>query len=166
MVIVGFAPNEYLKTKLLILYAKAGDLGTAHLLFDNLLTKSLISWNAMIAGYVQKGVEKVGLSLYYKMRQCTIIPDQYTFASVFRACATLAILEQGKQVHSVSIKSHIIMNVVVNSALIDMYFKCSCPSDNHLSILEKSSCKSTFPVKQAGCKSTFAVKQHAFYRKK
>ncbi|KAM7506351.1 hypothetical protein LguiB_005255 [Lonicera macranthoides] len=132
MVIVGFAPNEYLKTKLLILYAKAGDLGTAHLLFDNLLTKSLISWNAMIAGYVQKGVEKVGLSLYYKMRQCAIIPDQYTFASVFRACATLAILEQGKQVHSVLIKSHIIVNVVVNSALIDMYFKCSCLSDGHL----------------------------------
>ncbi|KAF5933979.1 hypothetical protein HYC85_030150 [Camellia sinensis] len=29
MVVVGFVPNEYLVTKLLILYAKAGDLVTA-----------------------------------------------------------------------------------------------------------------------------------------
>ncbi|KAK3001764.1 hypothetical protein RJ639_021529 [Escallonia herrerae] len=105
MTIFGFVPNEYLKTKLLILYAKAGDLETAHVLFEKLLTKSLVSWNAMLAGYVQKGLEDVGLSLYYRMKRCGIIPDQYTFASVFRACATLAILEQGKQAHGILIKS-------------------------------------------------------------
>ncbi|KAK3036914.1 hypothetical protein RJ639_030879 [Escallonia herrerae] len=105
MTIVGFVPNEYLKTKLLILYAKAGDLDTAHVLFEKLYTKNLVSWNAMLAGYVQKGLEDVGLSLYYRMKQFGIIPDQYTFASVFRACATLAILEQGKQAHGILIKS-------------------------------------------------------------
>ncbi|KAK2967511.1 hypothetical protein RJ640_010152 [Escallonia rubra] len=132
MTIFGFVPNEYLKTKLLILYAKAGDLETAHVLFEKLLTKSLVSWNAMLAGYVQKGLEDVGLSLYYRMKRCGIIPDQYTFASVFRACATLAILEQGKQAHGILIKSQMCGNVVVNSSLVDMYFKCSCPGDGHL----------------------------------
>ncbi|KAK7831951.1 pentatricopeptide repeat-containing protein [Quercus suber] len=131
MVVVGYDPNEYLKTKLLILYVKSGDLGTAHVLFDNLREKSLVSWNAMIAGYVQKGLEEVGLNLYYKMRQTGFIPDQYTFASVFRACATLATLEHGKQAHGVMIKCQIRENVVVNSALMDMYFKCSSLSDGH-----------------------------------
>ncbi|KAK7855447.1 pentatricopeptide repeat-containing protein [Quercus suber] len=114
-----------------ILYVKSGDLGTAHVLFDNLQEKSLVSWNAMIAGYVQKGLEEVGLNLYYKMRQTGFIPDQYTFASVFRACATLATLEHGKQAHGVMIKSQIRENVVVNSGLTDMYFKCSSLSDGH-----------------------------------
>ncbi|XP_030973028.1 pentatricopeptide repeat-containing protein At4g16470-like isoform X2 [Quercus lobata] len=82
MVVVGYDPNEYSKTKLLILYVKSGDLGTAHILFDNLREKSLVSWNAIIAGYVQKGLEEVGLNLYYKMRQSGFIPDQYTSASV------------------------------------------------------------------------------------
>ncbi|KAL4596697.1 hypothetical protein ACB092_12G181500 [Castanea dentata] len=131
MVVVGYDPNEYLKTKLLILYVKSGDLGTAHILFDNLREKSLVSWNAMIAGYVQKGLEEVALNLYYKMRQTGFIPDQYTFASVFRACATLATLEHGKQAHGVMIKCQIRENVVVNSALMDMYFKCSSLSDGH-----------------------------------
>lgn len=131
MVVVGFVPGEYLKTKLLILYSKSGDLGTAHILLEKLQEKSLVSWNAIIAGYVQKGLEEVGLSLYYQMRQSGLVPDQYTFASVFKACATLATLEQGKQTHGVLIKCHIKENVVVNSALMDMYFKCSSLPDGH-----------------------------------
>lgn len=131
MVVVGFALNEYLKTKLLILYAKAGQLGTSCILFDRLQEKSLVSWNAMIAGYVQKGLNDAGLNLYSKMRSTGVIPDQFTFASVFRACATLALLEQGKQAHGVMLKCIISQNVVVNSAVMDMYFKCSSPSDGH-----------------------------------
>ena len=91
----------------------------------------------MIAGYVQKGLEEVGLNLYYKMRQTGFIPDQYTFASVFRACATLATLEHGKQAHGVMIKCQIRENVVVNCALMDMYFKCSSFSDGHR-VIDKS----------------------------
>lgn len=138
MVIVGYVPNEYIKTKLLILYAKSGDLVTAHVLFDKLQEKGLISWNAMIAGYVQKGLEAVALSYYYKMRERGLRPDQYTFASVFRACATLATLEHGKRAHGVMIKSDVRENVVLNSALLDMYFKCSSVSDG-CQVFDKSS---------------------------
>lgn len=138
MVVVGHVPNEYLNTKLLILYAKSGDLETAYILHDKLLEKSLVSWNAMIAGYVQKGLGEVGLEFYFKMRQSGLIPDQYSFASVFRACATLASLEHGKRAHGVMIKCQIGDNVVVASALVDMYFKCSSLSDGH-KVFNKSS---------------------------
>nr|XP_023883275.1 pentatricopeptide repeat-containing protein At4g16470 [Quercus suber] len=131
MVVVGYDPNEYSTTKLLILYVKSGDLGTAHILFDNLWEKSLVSWNAMIAGYVQKGLEEVGLNLYYKMRQSGFIPDQYTSTSVYRSWATLATLKHGKQAHGVMIKCQIREYVVVNSALMDMYFTCSSLSGGH-----------------------------------
>ena len=83
MVVIGYVPNEYLKIKLLILYAKLGDLKTAHVLFDKLQEKTLISWNAMIGGFVQKGCGEFGLDLYYKMRKNGLTPDQYTFSSVF-----------------------------------------------------------------------------------
>ncbi|XP_023748048.1 pentatricopeptide repeat-containing protein At4g16470 isoform X2 [Lactuca sativa] len=140
MIISGFVPNEYLNIKLLILYAKSGDLVTAHILFKKLLIPNVISWNAMISGYVQKGLEEQGLNLYYKMRQNGLTPDQFTFSSVFRACATLATLEQGKRAHGVMIKTQMNGNLVVNSALIDMYFKCSCPYDGHL-VFNKASDK-------------------------
>ncbi|VFR03602.1 unnamed protein product [Cuscuta campestris] len=137
MTVVGFLPNQYLTVKLLILYAKSGDMDTAHIIFDRLQFKCLVSWNAMIAGYVQKGMEEVGLCLYYKMKQCGLRPDQYTFSSVFRACASLSILEQGRQAHAMMIKRLICRNVVVNSALMDMYFKCSSPYDGYL-VFERS----------------------------
>ncbi|KAJ0502239.1 putative thymidine kinase, tetratricopeptide-like helical domain superfamily [Helianthus annuus] len=140
MVTTGFVPNTYLNIKLLILYAKSGDLVTAHIIFDTLITPNVISWNAMIAGYVQKGLQETGLNLYDEMRRSGLTPDQFTFASVFRACATLAMLEKGKQAHAVLIKNHICGNVVVNSALIDMYFKCSCAYDGHR-VFNKSSDK-------------------------
>ncbi|KAJ4828511.1 hypothetical protein Tsubulata_049614 [Turnera subulata] len=52
MVVTGHVPDEYLKTKLLILYAKSGDLRTVHVLFNELKEKTLISWNALVAGNV------------------------------------------------------------------------------------------------------------------
>ncbi|XVF75204.1 hypothetical protein PTKIN_Ptkin13bG0168900 [Pterospermum kingtungense] len=131
MVVIGYEPNEYLKIKLLILYAKLGDLKTAYVLFDKLVQKTLISWNAMIGGFVQKGCGEFGLDLYYEMRMNGLSPDQYTFASVFRACASLATLEHGRRAHGILIKSHIRENVVVSSALMDMYFKCSSLTDGH-----------------------------------
>ncbi|XP_071906536.1 pentatricopeptide repeat-containing protein At4g16470-like isoform X1 [Coffea arabica] len=136
MIIIGCVPNEYLNVKLLILYAKAGDLNLAHILFDKLQMKSLVSWNSMIAGYVQIGLEEVGLSMFHKMRKNGLIPDHYSFASVFRACASLAILEQGRQAHALWIKCQISGNLVVNSALMDMYFKCSSLSEGHI-VFEK-----------------------------
>ncbi|XP_076939102.1 pentatricopeptide repeat-containing protein At4g16470-like isoform X2 [Bidens hawaiensis] len=132
MIVTGFVPNAYLNIKLLILYAKSGDLVTAHVMFNKLVVRDVVAWNTMIAGYVQKSMEEMGLNYYDEMRRSGLTPDQFTFASVFRACASLAVLEKGKQAHAVLIKNHISGNVVVNSALIDMYFKCSCLYDGRL----------------------------------
>ncbi|CDP14409.1 unnamed protein product [Coffea canephora] len=107
MIIVGCVSNEYLNVKLLILCAKAGDHNLAHILFDKLQMKSLVSWNSMIAGYAQKGLEEVGLSMFHEMRNNGLIPDHHSFASVFR------------QAHALWIKCQISGNLVVNSALMD-----------------------------------------------
>ncbi|XP_038978773.1 pentatricopeptide repeat-containing protein At4g16470 [Phoenix dactylifera] len=132
MITTGFVPLEYLRTKLVIFYAKNGYLETAHQIFDRIPHRDLVSWNAMISGYVQNGLEQEGLNLYYSMRSAGLEPDQFTFASVFRACARLALLEHGKRAHCAMIKTQMKANVVVNSALVDMYFKCSSLSDGFM----------------------------------
>ncbi|XWS18117.1 hypothetical protein CRYUN_Cryun32bG0014300 [Craigia yunnanensis] len=85
----------------------------------------------MIGGFVQKGCGEFGVDLNYKMRKNGLTPDEYTFASVFRASDSLATLENGKRAHGILIKSIIRENVVVSSALMDMYFKCSSITDGH-----------------------------------
>ena len=74
--------------------------------------------------------------MFHKMRKNSLMPDHYTFASVFRACASFGILEQGRQAHALWIKCQIGENLVVNSALMDMYFKCSSLFEEHL-VFEK-----------------------------
>uniref|UniRef100_A0A7N0UD44 Pentatricopeptide repeat-containing protein n=1 Tax=Kalanchoe fedtschenkoi TaxID=63787 RepID=A0A7N0UD44_KALFE len=140
MIVVGHTPDEYLKTKLLILYAKSGNLRTAHIILNRLESQGVVSWNAMISGYVQMGFEESSLEFYHKMRESGEVPDQFTFASVYRACASIAKLEQGKQAHGVMIKTLVGENVVVNSSLMDMYFKCS-NIDDARRVFEKSPLK-------------------------
>lgn len=133
MITNGFVPDQYLATKLVILYAKDGDLGSAHQLFDRMSQPSLVSWNALISGYVHKGLEQQGLDLYYSMRAAGLCPDHFTFASVFRACARLAKLDHGRRAHGVMLKTPRSRdNVVVNSALVDMYLKCTSTCDGRL----------------------------------
>ncbi|ONK82056.1 uncharacterized protein A4U43_C01F35670 [Asparagus officinalis] len=130
MIINGHVPNHYLTTKLAIFYAKTGVLDSARYLFDEMPHRGLVPWNAIISGYVQNGLEQQGLDLYYSMRVSGLCPDHFTFASVFRACAGLAKLEHGKRAHCVMMKIPKLRdNVVVSSALIDMYFKCTSPCD-------------------------------------
>lgn len=129
MISTGFTPDEYLKTKLLILYAKDGDLAAAHKLFDEMPKRSVIPWNAMLSGYVQNGLEAEGLDFFFLMVASGMSPDQFSFASAFRACARRATLECGRRVHAIMVKTLVIANVVVSSALVDMYFKCSAPDD-------------------------------------
>ncbi|KAI4341519.1 hypothetical protein MLD38_026232 [Melastoma candidum] len=139
MVVSGYVPNEFLKTKLLIFYMKSGNMAVAEVFFGRLVDRTLISWNSMIAGYVQAGeCDGIALDLFYQLRWSGLVPDQYTFASIFRACSSFATLEHGKRAHCVLMKCPIRENVVVSSALLDMYFKCSNVPDGKR-VFEESS---------------------------
>ncbi|XP_031264835.1 putative pentatricopeptide repeat-containing protein At5g09950 [Pistacia vera] len=48
----------------------------------------------------------------------------FTFATVLSACASVATLERGMEVHACSIRACLESDVVVGSAIIDMYSKC------------------------------------------
>ncbi|XP_020518872.1 pentatricopeptide repeat-containing protein At4g16470 [Amborella trichopoda] len=132
MVVNGFSPDQYLRTKLVILYTKNRDLRTAHQLFIRMEERSLVSWNSMISGYVQISRFEKALELFFNMQLSSLVPDQFTFAPVFRACAQLAMLEQGRRIHAISIKRETKDNLVIATALIDMYCKCSSYEDARL----------------------------------
>lgn len=131
IITTGFTPNEHLRTKLLIFYAKIGELLVARHLFDRTpgAQRGIVSWNAMISGYVRAGLEREGLNLYRSMRLVGLEQDQFTFVSVFNACAKLAMLEHGRRAHCLMIKRSVKANVIVSTALMDMYLKCSNPHD-------------------------------------
>ena len=51
----GFHSEVFVGNALLYMYAKYGKINTARYVFDKFLRRDVVKWNAMIAGYAQKG---------------------------------------------------------------------------------------------------------------
>ena len=92
----GFEFDVALMNALVTMYIKCGSLGEAYGLFREMPNRDAISWSTMIAGCAQYGYSEVALKLSCQMHLADMKMNQMTFASVLRACATLAGLEQGK----------------------------------------------------------------------
>ncbi|PHT33482.1 hypothetical protein CQW23_25282 [Capsicum baccatum] len=126
-------------------YMKSGDVKTAFLLFENMSEKTIVTWNemiygngdmdaarelfemmprrnfyvwsSMISGYFKKGDVK-------SAKDAGLEPDEVTVVSVLSACAQLALLEVGKDIHKMIIRKGIELNQYVLNGLVDMYAKC------------------------------------------
>eukprot|EP01018_Ginkgo_biloba_P032098 Gb_20504 [translate_table: standard] len=105
-------------------YAQSGHTHEALHLFEEMPERNVVSWTTMIATYAKHGLGEKALTLFYQMQRTGIQPNHFTFASVLPACANLAALEQGKEIHEEIIRSGFQSNVIVGNALIDMYAKC------------------------------------------
>ncbi|XP_004495951.1 pentatricopeptide repeat-containing protein At3g62890 [Cicer arietinum] len=107
--------------------AKVGMIHVARKLFDHMPQRNVISWSCMIHGYVSCGEYKAALSLFRNLQVLEghrIRPNEFTLTSVLSACAKLGALQHGKWVHAYIDKSGMKIDVVLGTALIDMYAKC------------------------------------------
>eukprot|EP01018_Ginkgo_biloba_P037044 Gb_11000 [translate_table: standard] len=120
----GFPLNNFIATKLVILYVKCGSLVDARSVFDKLRKRNVFSWTAMIGGYAKQGYCEEALKLYHEMQQEGVEPDHFTFTSVLKACAGLGSLQKGIDIHDCIARSGFESDVFVGNALIDMYAKC------------------------------------------
>lgn len=106
------------------LYTKVGELAAARQLFDEMPERNVISWSIMIDGYASHGNPKEALDLFRQMLCQGIIPDKVSVVGAISACAQLGALDQGRWIHMYMKKHQITMDVVVQTALVDMYMKC------------------------------------------
>nr|POE79276.1 pentatricopeptide repeat-containing protein, chloroplastic [Quercus suber] len=64
------------------------------------------------------------LELFGKMQEKRIKPSEFTMVSLLNACARLGALRQGEWIHDFIRKNDFELNVIVSTAIIDMYCKC------------------------------------------
>ncbi|XP_077240290.1 putative pentatricopeptide repeat-containing protein At3g15130 [Tasmannia lanceolata] len=106
------------------LYVKCGCLVEARRVFDKIVHKNVISWTAIIAGYAQEGNLQEAMDLFSQMRGSGIHIDGFVLSSMMGMFADFALVEQGKQVHSYTIKVPSGLDVSVANSIVDMYLKC------------------------------------------
>ncbi|KAK9706126.1 hypothetical protein RND81_07G105600 [Saponaria officinalis] len=122
----GLRTKLRLVNALIDMYAKCGDLETARTLFEGLPQKDRISWNVMIGGYTHQSFHIDALTLFRKMLELRVEPNDVTFLSVISACAHLGALDYGKWVHVYIDRNfkHLSNIIALKTSLIDMYAKC------------------------------------------
>ncbi|KVI04086.1 pentatricopeptide repeat-containing protein At2g21090 [Cynara cardunculus var. scolymus] len=105
-------------------YAKWGDMELARGLFDDMPEKNPVSWTSLISGYSRNSSGHEALELFTDMMARGVKPNQFTFSSALCACASVASIKNGKQIHAFLIRTCFTPNAIVVSSLIDMYSKC------------------------------------------
>ena len=105
-------------------YAQAGQMDRATEIFQAMREKNIVSWNSLIAGFLQNNLYLDALKSLVMMGKEGKKPDQSTFACTLSACANLAALQVGNQLHEYILKSGYMNDLFVGNALIAMYAKC------------------------------------------
>lgn len=105
-------------------YMKSEMVSEARAVFDRLSEKDVVSWTAMIRGYAQCGEFMEALDMFILMMNSGTRPNHYTFSCVVDACAGCSSLVMGNQVHGCIVKFGVTFDVILATALVDMYGKC------------------------------------------
>ncbi|WJX65131.1 hypothetical protein P8452_49826 [Trifolium repens] len=121
---------EGMESYLIDMYAKSGLIRSSELLFEHncLSSKDQATWNAMIAGYTQNGLNEKGIFLLKEMLVQKVIPNAVTLASILPACSSMGSMGFARQLHGFSIRHFLEKNIYVGTALTDTYSKCGAIS--------------------------------------
>ncbi|KAH7427048.1 hypothetical protein KP509_10G028200 [Ceratopteris richardii] len=110
---------------LIDMYVKFGHLMKAQQVLEGLPCRDTVSWNTLIAGYVQHQQPEKALACFERMQREALPPDAVTFVCLLKACGTLGAVDMGEQIHEQIINQGLMEeNIVLGTALVDMYAKC------------------------------------------
>ncbi|TKY71272.1 Pentatricopeptide repeat-containing protein [Spatholobus suberectus] len=122
----GYGNDLCVGNSLADMYIKNHKLVEGFRAFDETPNKDVCSWSQMAAGCLHCGEPRKALAIIAQMKKMGVMPNKFTLATALNACASLASLEEGKQIHGLRIKLERDIDVCVDNALLDMYAKCGC----------------------------------------
>lgn len=120
----GLGFDLMLNNDLVDMYGKCGRMELACAVFDRMIERNVVSWTALMCGYLQNGNSNGSLSLFRKMGSSGIKPNEFTFSTNLKASAISGTPENGMQIHSVCAKTGFEWVPAVANSIIDMYSKC------------------------------------------
>ncbi|KAL1348874.1 hypothetical protein AAHE18_07G111600 [Arachis hypogaea] len=95
----GFSSEVSLGNALVTLYAKCGSLGMSLGVFNAMIERDTISWNALISAYGQHGLGEEAVGCFESMQTLPgIKPDHATFTAVLSACSHAGLVEEGTHI--------------------------------------------------------------------
>ncbi|XP_061376129.1 putative pentatricopeptide repeat-containing protein At5g08490 isoform X2 [Gastrolobium bilobum] len=124
----GFEAGTLDGNALVSMYAKCGLVShDAYAVFDNIIDKDVVSWNAMIAGFAENGLLEDAFTLFSLMVKGPIQPNYATVANILPVCASFdknVAYRRGRQIHSHVLQwPELSADISVYNSLISFYLK-------------------------------------------
>nr|UPT49537.1 pentatricopeptide repeat protein AaPPR788 [Agave angustifolia] len=112
----------FVGTCIVDLYAKCGDMGDAVREFSRMPDRNVVSWTAMISGFVQREDASNAIKVFKEMIQSRVEVNKYTLTSVLLACAKSFMVKETMQIHCWTWKNGLLfMDSVVKETFISTY---------------------------------------------
>nr|XP_027086126.1 pentatricopeptide repeat-containing protein At5g13270, chloroplastic-like [Coffea arabica] len=121
----GFDENVSMNTAFCNMYVKCGCLESAQWAFDKMVEKNVVTWTGLMVGFTQAERQRDALRLFDMMLRDGIELDEFVFSIILKACAGLADVGMGQQVHGLVVKLGLESEVSVGTPLVDFYVKCA-----------------------------------------
>ncbi|CAO1947634.1 unnamed protein product [Urochloa humidicola] len=119
-----FMGDMFVQSALMDMHLRCGSVADAGRLFVEMERKDVVSWNALIRGFVERRHYSDVLGLFSSMLRDAMVPDHFTFGSALKACGAVSALSNVEIIHTCIIKLGYLDEKVVISSLIDAYAKC------------------------------------------
>ncbi|PQP93293.1 pentatricopeptide repeat-containing protein [Prunus yedoensis var. nudiflora] len=117
----GFIMSLALATALVDMYGKCKEITYARALFDSVDNKDVMIWSALISAYAHANCTNQASDLFAQMKDSGVRPNQVTMGSLISLCAEVGALDLGKWVHSYINQQRMEVDVILRTALVDMY---------------------------------------------
>ncbi|KAK4258083.1 hypothetical protein QN277_007583 [Acacia crassicarpa] len=117
------AADIFVDTAIVDLYAKCGHMDEAGRKFLQMPIHNVVSWTAIISGFVQENDSISALKFFKYMRETGEEINNYTVTSVLAACSKPGMIQEASQIHSLILKLPLILEATVQATLINMYAK-------------------------------------------
>jgi len=121
---LGYLNDIYVQNSLLHVYASCGHMGLCRRLFDEMPQRDVVSWTVLIMGYKDVGEYDDALIAFEQMQYAGVVPNRVTMVNALAVCANFGALEMGVWIHDFIKRSGWGLDVILGTALIDMYGKC------------------------------------------
>ncbi|XP_024968408.1 pentatricopeptide repeat-containing protein At2g03880, mitochondrial-like [Cynara cardunculus var. scolymus] len=120
----GLNMNTFICAAIVDMYAKCGVIDDARKLFNMMTKRDITTWTVMIGAYTACGNASESLVLFDQMQEVGIVPDKISMVTVVNACAKLGAMHKAKHVHDLIRRQYRSLDVILGTAMIDMYAKC------------------------------------------
>ncbi|KAH7422707.1 hypothetical protein KP509_12G021300 [Ceratopteris richardii] len=125
----GLELDPLLGNTLVSMYGKCGSLEEAHAMYKKLDENDVVSWNCILAAYAQQGSGKGALDLFNTGLKKGLRPNNVTFVTIFDACSSIKAVDEGQILHSFIQERNVLCDIVLQTALLNMYGKCGFVDD-------------------------------------